>query len=55
MQMLASAAGPLVKRVVDAEERLAAAQKTKEAAEKAQDDRREALRQALKKLEASAP
>jgi hypothetical protein len=49
-----AAAAPLVKRVVDAEDRVAAARKNKEAAEKTLDEKREALRQALGKLAAQA-
>ncbi len=44
------AAAPLVKRVVDAEEQVSRARKTKETAEKMLNDRREALRESLLKL-----
>lgn len=44
-------ATPLVKRLVDAEDRYAAAQKNRDAVAKALEDRTEALREALKKLE----
>jgi hypothetical protein len=50
-----AAAAPLVKRVVDAEDRVAAARKNKETAEKTLDEKREALRQALGKLSTQAP
>jgi hypothetical protein len=43
-------AAPLVKRVLEAEDRLVSAQKANLAATKARDDRREALRQALQRL-----
>jgi hypothetical protein len=51
----AATAAPLVKRMVEAEDRVAAAQKNHEAAEKTLEDRREAVRLALKKLEPAAP
>ena len=44
-------ATPLVKRLVDAEDRYAAAQKSRDAVSKALEERAEAVRQALKKLE----
>ena len=49
------AATPLVKRMVDAEDRVGAAQKAHETAVKTLEDRREAVREALKKLETRAP
>jgi hypothetical protein len=48
-------AAPLVKRVVEAEDQVGTARRNKEAAEKALEDRREQLRDALKKLALSAP
>jgi len=44
------AAAPLVKRLVDAEDAVASAQKAKEAAEKSRSDRKEALMKALEPL-----
>lgn len=46
-------ATPLVKRLVDAEDRYTNAQKTREATQKALEDKTDAVRQALKKLESS--
>jgi len=48
-----TAAAPLVKRVVDAEDRVGSARKGKEDAEKTLGERQDAVRNALKKLEAS--
>jgi hypothetical protein len=45
-----AAATPLVKRLVDAEDRVSTAEKAKQAAEKALGDRREAVRVVLRKL-----
>ncbi len=49
------AAAPLVKRVVEAEDRVGAARKSKEAAEKTLSDRRDALRDSLRKLALRPP
>jgi hypothetical protein len=51
----AAAASPLVKRVVDAEDRVEASRHAKEVAEKTLEERREALRDALRKLEPTKP
>jgi hypothetical protein len=46
----AGVGAPLVKRVVDAEDRVSNAQKSKEDAEKTLNDRRDAVRDSFKKL-----